>query len=460
MSDVLWISTGVAMGAGAIAIWVTRNLFAALNLALFWLLMPFVGCVLIADRDPRAERIAFLVASGVMCMALGGLAANRWYRHNPHQELRVFQSKKVESLFVSNAMFSWTLVSFIILGCLVVMVFFIRAGVPLLSESLGEAKVEAARTGGYLPVRFMRLYLPLLMMIYFTGYRVKVRPNRLLIGSTAVFILVAFTLFGYRSYILNYFLIPFLFLLAYRKVSKRLLLFLGAAAVGSAIGITASAYHESSFRSLWEILSQRLFVAVVVEGLEPIVHYLVPTRGYMYGRGFWMDIPAALSRVGLGPPGQESFGQYLVRLTAGENYAGWQTASTLTGEAYANFGIPGIVTIMFMFGFFVQWLHIRILRGPKDPFLFPLKIYLQLSLWIAAGGPFVFTLIDSIGSLTIFALVFVSLYIFWSLPFGGPRFRRLSPQGSSTVLAAHDGARLGHVPAAHRGRDPSPGGAR
>lgn len=424
MSDLLWLSTLMVVGAVVLVLWTTRNLFAPLSVAVILMIPVFVGCVMVSETDPRGVRLAFLTATGILCSALGGLVARRWFRHNPAKELAAFRAQRPQRFLVSGAMFSMALYSFIALGIFLVVIFFVRAGVPLLSGDVFVGKVEAARAGGYLSVRFMRLYLPLLVMIYFVGSGAKVRRNRFVIGLTGFFILVVFTLFGYRSYVLNYFLVPMVLLLAYQRVSKRVLFFLGAAAFGSGVGITAFAYRESSFRSLWDVLSHRLFVSGVVEGLGPVVYQLVPTYGYLYGQGFWMDVPAVLSRLGIGPPRVENFAQFLSRIQIGENIYGWQAAPTLTGEAYANFGMPGIVIIMFAFGFLMHSLYIRTLRGPKDVLLLPISVYLQLSLLIACGGPFVFTLIDMLGALVLFAGIFLFLYIFWSLPFGGPRFSK------------------------------------
>jgi oligosaccharide repeat unit polymerase len=424
------------IGAVGIVFWATRNLFSPLLVTTGLVFVPlYVGCLMISERDPRGVGLAFLAAVGVLSAAMGCLAARQMMHFKPHQELEEFRKGKVDSFLTSRAMFTLTLFTLLVLGMVTVVVFFVRAGVPLLSEDIFGAKIEAPRTGGYLSVRFMRLFLPLLVMIYVVGYRVKVRPNRFLIAITAVFILAAFTLFGYRSYVLNYFLVPFVLLLGYQKVSKRTIFFLGAAALGSAVGITAYAYRDSGFQSLWDILSERLFLAVVLQAFHPVVYVIVPVEGYMYGRGFWMDIPAVLSRIGIGEPGVKTFGQYLAAYTFGESSYSWQTTATLIGEAYANFGIAGVVAVLFLFGFLMQWLYVRTLRAAKDVLLLPLRVYWQLSLLIAAGGPFVFIVIDMAGSLFLFAFVFILVYIFWSLPARGPKFGPIlwRPRGRKQV---------------------------
>jgi oligosaccharide repeat unit polymerase len=425
------------VAALAILLWASRNIFAPLNLVIAVVFLPvFVGCFIVSDTDPRGYHLALLVAAGVLCAALGAGGARWWLHHNPRKELAAFRAKKVDSWLVSNSMFSFAAASVLVLAMAVVVLFFLNVGIPLLSQDVFIAKVVAAQEGGYLSVRFMRCYLPLLLLIYAVGYRAKVKPNKLLLGFTAVFILAAFTLFGYRSYVLNYLLLPFVLLQGYQKMSRRALHLLGGAAVGSAAVITAQAYGTSSFRSLWDILSYRLFESVVTSGLGPIVYGLVPSAGYLRGRGFWMDVPAALSRLGIGPPNLPNFAQYLGGYTGGRFEIAWQTGATLVGEAYANFGFWGIVIIMFLFGLLMQWLYVRTLRGPMDALILPLSIYVQLSLMIAAGGPFVFSLIDAIGSLLLFATLFVFLYIFWSLPLGGPKFRSLlGARGSRSGLA-------------------------
>lgn len=408
----------------ALIYWQTRNLFSPLLIAAIFIALNFIGCLLIIDFGEPAIRLAFLVAVGIACSALGGLAARRWLRHDPVREKRAFQAKEALSWFASETFFTMTVYAFILLGMGAVMLFFFRAGVPLLSSDVAVARVVAPREGGYLSVRFMRLYLPLLLMIYVVGRRKMVKENRLLAAFTVLFLLVAFTLFGYRGYVLNFFLLPFMLLLAYHRVSKRTVTILGLAGFASAFAVTGILYQESHLSSLWNIISERIFLAEVFEGLGPIVYLLVPKVGFLHGQGFLMDIPAVLSRVGIGPPGIENFSQYLTRFTLGYNFYETSSAPTLIGEAYANFGYPGVVVIMFLFGFLLQSLYIRTLRGPKDAFFLPIMVSVQCSLLVAAHGPLVFVLLDAGGSLLIFATIFVSLYFFWSLPKGGPKFRR------------------------------------
>jgi len=436
MPNEAWASLVMLAAALGILYWASRNVFAPLNLVIALDFLPvFVGCFIVGQLDQRGYHLGFLVASGVLCAALGAGSGRWWLRHNPKRDLAAFRAKKVDSVLVSNSMFTFATSTVLVLAIVIVVLFFLRVGIPLLSQTVFIAKVQAAREGGYLSVRFMRYYLPLLLLIYAVGYRAKIKPNKLLIGCTAVFILIAFTLFGYRSYVLNYLLLPFVLLQAYQRVSKRTLQLLGIGALVSAAAITAQAYQTSSFRSLWDILSERLFVRVVAGGLAPVVYGLVPNGGILRGKGFWMDVPAALSRIGIGPPNLPNFAQYLGGYTGGRDEIAWQTSASLVGEAYANFGFWGIVVIMFLFGLLVQWLYVRTLRGSKDALFFPLRIYFQLSLLIAAGGPFVFIMIDSIGSILLFAALFVFLYIFWSLPMGGPRFRSiLTARGSQSGL--------------------------
>jgi len=418
----------MVVGSLALIYWTSRNLFAPLNIAVMFIVLNYVGCLMVMDLNPPLViRLVVLVALGIFCCALGALAARWWLHHDPRKELRAFRAREAGSWFNSQTFFTMALYAFIILGMATVVFFFVRAGVPLLSPDVNIAKVEAPRQGGYLPMRFMRLFLPLLLMIYFVGYRRMVRPNRVVAAFAVIFLLVAFTLFGYRGYILNFFLLPFIILMAYQRVSKRTLALLGTAGAASALTITAVAWQETSFGVLWQILSQRIFLAEVFDGIIPIFYRLVPTVGFLHGQGFLMDIPAVFARVGIGPAATENFAQYLARMNLGQNIFDVQAAPTLIGEAYANFGYPGVVAILFLFGFLLQWIYIKTLRGPKDAFFLPLIVAIQHSLLVAAHGPFVFMILDAGGSLLIFTTIFVLLYVFWSLPKGGPRFRKLLP---------------------------------
>ncbi len=436
MDYLLWLSVAMVLASLILIYRSTRNPFAPLNLAVMFFVVNYVGCLLILDLGPPVVWLAFLVAVGISCSALGGLAAKWWLHHDPAKELPAFQAKRVQSRFASPPFFSMAVYSFIILGVAIVVLLFIRTGIPLFSADVNVAKIEIARQGGYLPVRFMRMYLPLLLMIYLVGYRKTVRPSPLFAAFTVLFILVAFTLIGYRGYILTNFLVPFLLLLAYHQLSKRALTLAGVAGVGSALLITAIGWHESSFRSLWDIISERFFLAEVFGGLAPIVYVMVPQFGFLHGRGFLMDIPAVLSRIGIGDPRTHNFAQYLATMSLGNNFYDVQSAPTLIGEGYANFGYPGVVVTMFLFGFVLQWIYVRTIRGPRDAFLVPVVVMIENSLLVAAHGPFVFTVIDATGSLLIFITIFLGLYTIWGLPRGGPRFRKVLPAPSPQLQPA------------------------
>lgn len=412
-----------------VTLWVTRALFSSLVVALFFNALTYSGAASLAAGQPDSGYLALYVAAGSLAVALGALLASNLAHHRPRAEVRAFHAQATQSIFASDRAFTLSLLAFVTIGIALVLALFLRGGIPLLTSEVFVSKVAAAKQGGYLNVRFLRLFLPLLGIICFVGYaRVRIPARRLVLAGIVAFLLVAFTLFGYRSYVLNYLFIPIAILFGYIHMSRRLLACLGAAAALSAVGITAIAYRVTDAGSLTEIILARVTGDLVSGGLGVVVNNLVPSVGLLYGAGFLMDIPAALSRVGIGTPGTENFSQYLVTISQGGNPYGWQAAPTLIGESYANFGPVGVAVLPALFGFLLQSLHIHTLRSPKDTLLFPLRIYAQHSMIIAFGSPVLFSLMDSAMSLGLFLCVFAALYVVFSLPTGSVRLRILRHQ--------------------------------
>jgi hypothetical protein len=421
----IW-SAALMVGGALLTAWTSRNLLASITMAFAFNILTYVGAAAGVEQDPALGLLAFYVALGAFCVALGAAVARILFRYQSWAELDAFGNRRSESVFCSDLAFTRTWLMFVGFSLAMIIILFARGGIPLLSGSVFEAKVAAAKAGGYLNVRFMRLFLPLLFLIYLADVdRLKVQPKRVVSGLVVASLLLAFALFGYRSYVLNYLGLPVALMLGYRRVSTKAVAGLVLASAVAAFGITAVAYRETRPAALADIVWARVTSDLVSGGLGVVVYQLVPHYGHQDGRTFWMDIPAALSRVGIGTP-KENSAQYLITASQGSNPYGWQAAPTLVGEAFDNFGTTGIVILTGLFGFVLEWLHIWSVRGPRDNLLFPLKIYAQHALIIAYGSPFVFSLFDTTMSLAIFSAIFGALYVVGSRPFGVVRFQSLT----------------------------------
>ena len=84
--------------------------------------------------------------------------------------------------------------------------------------------------------------------------------------------------------------------------------------------------------------------------------------------------------------------------------------SLFVGEAWANFGLIGVLLSPFWVGFVIQWSYISILRSKKTPIFLALMVYLTLK-WPITGGfnDFIYN-----AGIVMMFLVF-SLIIFFSI---------------------------------------------
>ena len=59
--------------------------------------------------------------------------------------------------------------------------------------------------------------------------------------------------------------------------------------------------------------------------------------------------------------------------------------SLFIGEAWANFGLAGVIFAPFWVGFVIQWSYILLLKAEKTPLFLALAVYLTMK-WPGTGG--------------------------------------------------------------------------
>ena len=432
MEDLSVVSLLIAIVAVALGVRAGRNLYCPLNVVLFFEALTFGGAFLIALETPARSRMVFLVSMGMLCTALGAMAANRLHRFDFRKDLTSFRERETSCVFGSKAFVSLAYYSFLVGGVIYVAWHLYTGGVPLLSENVAESKIVSLREGGYLYSRFMRIYLPLLLLIYFVGRGTVLTRRTMLVLPAGLFIVLTLTVSGFRGYVVSFLAIPLAMMVGYHKIPRRTLVWISLAGFVSVLLVTyMSLARGSDLQDTLETISSRTFDGPVRTGMEFVLYQCLPAWGFLHGQTAVMDFSAYLSRLGLGPSDLENFAQYVASLQVRGNPYGVQVAITLMGEAYANFAFPGLVTTMFLYGYLIQWLYVRILRSSKDILWFPLMVYVQFALILAYQGAFVFTVLAELTTLSVFTIMFYGLYWFWSLPFGGPHFacRPLSKLG-------------------------------
>jgi oligosaccharide repeat unit polymerase len=427
MYGLIVLTSLISLLALGISFLATYNIFSPTFLSLLLTIPTYAGTVALFVENQAYYELPLYTSFGMLLIAFGSLTAKSLFKCRVRRELGEFRNRALGSLFKSDLVFSMSHLALAALSILMTLYMFTTRGVPLLSGEVFVQKVLVAREGGWLYVRFLRLFLPLLVIINLMDFsRVKRKGGKILLLLLVIYTVGAFILFGYRSYVLNYLVLPMMLTLGYlRPPNRKWLLILPLLAILPVYFITALNWHEWNVFHVSKIILTRLTLEPISGGLGAVLYDLVPREGLLYGRGFLMDVEAVLSRVGLVEGYRESFAQFIPSIIWGENPYGFAASPTLIGESYANFGVFGIIVIIFLFGFALEMLYILTLRGPKDTLLFPLNIFTQLSLILAFGSPFVFMMLDSLGWLMIFSVLFFLVYIFLSLPVGGPRFRKM-----------------------------------
>lgn len=75
----------------------------------------------------------------------------------------------------------------------------------------------------------------------------------------------------------------------------------------------------------------------------------------------------------------------IIMPSAVEDGTGGVINSLFIGEAWANFGLAGVIFAPFWVGFVIQWSYILLLKTAKTPLFLALTVYLTLK-WPVTGG--------------------------------------------------------------------------
>jgi len=354
-------------------------------------------------------------------LALGTVFANKLKKFSPRLELNRFRELKIDSPFKFNTPFSLALFSLVILNILAISYLFLKTGIPFFAEIPEAAKVEMVGGSNWILVRFLRYFLPVLLLILFL-YIHKTKKISGKIGFISLLLLIAiiYLFYGWKGYFFVYVGVPLLMLYALmEKIKVRTLILLFLLGLLVAIPLYMRMLKTTDLKGIFNAIFNRLTVAQAL-GVNYVVISLVPKEGLFYGSTFKMDIERILYVVGISKEEALSFASFLVKYETGENPGGrLAVAPSLFGELYANFGLFGGILGTFLAGFFLQILYIGTLRSSKNIFYLPLYIFFQLAFFFAiVNGHTIITLFD-MGLFTIFFLfLLLMFYIFFELPTG------------------------------------------
>jgi hypothetical protein len=155
-------------------------------------------------------------------------------------------------------------------------------------------------------------------------------------------------------------------------------------------------------------------------GADYIIHELVPRTGFFMGEIAWNEFKGILAALRILPEYPTSFWVTLFKIMYGVNpRAAFAMATTPIGDLYVDFGVPGIILGMFLFGAIAQLLYIKTLRYSKDYFILPVMVYLQYVLVVTHTNGSFFSIFSHYGiSLIVIAVAILNLTLILSLPLG------------------------------------------
>lgn len=178
-----------------------------------------------------------------------------------------------------------------------------------------------------------------------------------------------------------------------------------------------------------------------LEGLNYLVQTWVPRYGFLHGHTFAMDIARIKAQV-LGGPRPVVFHEYIWNLMNGGNPYDSQRLSeslTLFGVGYANFGLPGGILFMLVFGAACEVLDAYLMTAKRIHFvLFAIGIYSVMALLnvLSSGDVLILGMETLLLQVAPKLFAFLAIYAFFALPFRIPfrwsRATRKGPKSSAS----------------------------
>jgi len=399
----------------------TRNVFSPIFLAaLFWFSSYLGGLQYWVILGHYLTPL--YISLGELFFGIGASMAKTRHRFSAHQELSIFRDSILLNPFNYRTNIAFvTMIIISVIYIMLSMLLFYYGGIPLLQPKgmTGPARALLRINRG-IYVRSLTIFLPIIMGIWLIWWR-RSRKH----GARCWFILVTAVAIGgqvlwaSRGGILMLFLyLLILIMLASRPNKKVIMLsFILIIIALSAAAIINSSYRNSDIITSFGTVFERITLGQA-EGIDYIIYGLVPKEGLSYGKVIWQDIKGLLAFLRI-IPYEPSFNILLFWNKCPKETYPFSLNTALIGDLYADYHVIGVITGLWILGFFMETLYIRMLRRPKDYLSFPLRVYIQFAFAGAAlgGGLFSVSVTNAITALlTMFSILLV--YTIISLPTG------------------------------------------
>ncbi len=315
-------------------------------------------------------------------------------------------------------------------GTFIVVLFFLRRGVPLFSEEPNLAKIEIARDGGFVFTRFIRYYIPMLFyaaLAYgFYAVRNKLGGGKVWVVVGSV-LLVFFAFLGYKANVFAFFFwsVCFVGLFVRLRLKAAIPFLIAGVAVSFRV---AMALQHMTFDETSAFVFDRATRGGAAGFVYILGHYGAD-EPFLMGEGFWYDLSNILLRLGLGPLlpfnlHELNFDARIAEKLIGHNEYKMQAGTLLGGQLYANFGL--FSALLGTFAFFHLYVKFGnfLITHRKSLIWTPVCFFLfQQFQAFMAGGPVVLTAFDTALSLAMFFSFYGAVYLFMHLPYGRLSFR-------------------------------------
>lgn len=335
------------------------------------LLVPSIILLSLSFATDTVHKMYQVALLGHFSFILGGLTTLLFSPKVDHTDLPMVVNIRLPQFKIAS-LGVW------LVGMSALLLTFIVAGIPLLSQDPQLARFEILhRMGGYINNLYI-LLIPASILIIVNYYlkNISLRWIVILISISALFYFllafrsrVIYTLVAsaitmiYSTRFINRKVISYWQYAKYFVIFIPLMIFIFVWVGYYRLEKTGEANQFAS------LLGENIFIlaiAVIALYLRSFtfvfgkVIELAQTNGFLFGQSYLNAIFAPLP--GFSPQLLDS---YLKDQIFAAGFSGGGSPPTILGESYLNFGIPGVIIVLFLIGFLLSFLYQRLLRDRK-----------------------------------------------------------------------------------------------
>lgn len=365
--------------------------------------------------------VKLLMTIGVVFLSLGSMLHEKVYKGQMSRVLTNFRASKIHLGFREIGSFRFTfkiLLAMVFFGSAF---YFYMVGVSLFADEVGLSRLvqRHAVSGSYLFQRLFRVLGPILCIVYYLsqdveGLKQYYRRRYMVMLFLLISAFLVFT--GLRGNLITFMFTPFLVVIGLKdnrpKLKTIISIFMFALLAG--IVLTDLLYGGIPLLAILVLIVERLSGAAT-DGIHQMYFSDVPQNGFYGFQLFINDLASIFSKLGLISGDQMNYSAYLAKQMLGSKYNGEAAAVYFMGEFYAAFGYPGVVVGSMIYGFFFQFVYVRLIKGPKTILRVAFYSYTLAVFVTILGGPSVSMFFDYIITISIFFACYAAAPSFYKM---------------------------------------------